>query len=105
MSSRCGVPTCRLSAMPEHASSRLCLELFLSYSYPPYMFSVVRSYSQSRMMQSSFNADGRVVKSFTSDWQCLKATVATEGVRGLWKGLGPCFIRQCPQVSIGFVVK
>jgi|UniRef100_A0A7S4FXG9 hypothetical protein len=55
---------------------------------------------KSRMMQSSFNADGRVVKSFTSDWQCLKATVATEGVRGLWKGLGPCFIRQCPQIVL-----
>lgn len=55
---------------------------------------------KSRMMQSSMNADGQIVKLFKSDWHCFKATVETEGARGLWKGLGPCFVRQCPQIVL-----
>eukprot|EP00667_Euglena_gracilis_P014083 EG_transcript_14556 len=53
---------------------------------------------KSRMMQSSINADGQLVKLYHSDWHCMRAMLATEGVSGFLKGLGPCFMRQCPQI-------
>ena len=51
-------------------------------------------------MQSSINADGKVVKMYKNDFDCFSQTLRHEGARGLWKGLGPAFMRQTPQVWV-----
>eukprot|EP01012_Entosiphon_sulcatum_P053956 TRINITY_DN7436_c0_g1_i1.p1 TRINITY_DN7436_c0_g1~~TRINITY_DN7436_c0_g1_i1.p1 ORF type:complete len:290 (+),score=14.03 TRINITY_DN7436_c0_g1_i1:274-1143(+) len=55
---------------------------------------------KSRMMQSSVKADGNIVKAYSTDWHCVAHTYSVEGFRGFYKGLVPCFFRQCPQVVL-----
>lgn len=59
---------------------------------------------KSRMMQSSINADGALVKVYHSDLHCMRAMLSTEGVAGFWKGLGPCFMRQGPQIILMWLI-
>jgi len=59
---------------------------------------------KARMMQSSINADGKVVKMYKNDFDCFYQTLRHEGARGLWKGLGPAFMRQTPQIVLMWVL-
>eukprot|EP01065_Artemidia_motanka_P017030 TRINITY_DN205_c0_g2_i1.p1 TRINITY_DN205_c0_g2~~TRINITY_DN205_c0_g2_i1.p1 ORF type:complete len:329 (+),score=98.45 TRINITY_DN205_c0_g2_i1:92-988(+) len=61
---------------------------------------------KSRMMQSRARPAGveTSIQSYTSDWDCVRKTFKAEGVRGFYKGLAPCFMRQCPQVILMWVI-
>ena len=61
---------------------------------------------KSRMMQSA-NLPKRNITSlvhYTSDLDCVYKTYNFEGVRGFYKGLLPCFMRQCPQVVLMWMI-
>lgn len=51
---------------------------------------------KARMMQTRPGQYGSALR-------CVWATVRTEGARGLYKGLGPNLLRQCPQVMLMWV--
>ena len=61
---------------------------------------------KSRMMQSSNipKSGCTTLINYTSDWDCVKQTYKFEGVRGFYKGLLPCFMRQCPQVILMWMI-
>lgn len=56
---------------------------------------------KSRMMNSTQEGQhGNPGVKYTSSWHCLKATLRVEGVRGLYKGFLPTYMRMGPQVII-----
>ncbi|KAJ9469174.1 putative mitochondrial 2-oxoglutarate/malate carrier protein [Diplonema papillatum] len=62
---------------------------------------------KSRMMQSQTMPANVAITSlthYTSDWDCVVKTWKYEGVRGFYKGLLPCFMRQCPQVIFMWMI-
>ncbi|KAJ9466823.1 putative mitochondrial 2-oxoglutarate/malate carrier protein [Diplonema papillatum] len=61
---------------------------------------------KSRVMQAkSAPKDGvSSLVHYTSDWECVKRTYKIEGIRGFYKGLIPCFMRQCPQVILMWMI-
>eukprot|EP01059_Diplonema_ambulator_P023588 TRINITY_DN390_c0_g6_i1.p1 TRINITY_DN390_c0_g6~~TRINITY_DN390_c0_g6_i1.p1 ORF type:complete len:320 (+),score=68.68 TRINITY_DN390_c0_g6_i1:48-962(+) len=64
---------------------------------------------KSRMMQSQSIPKNSAkitptLMSYTSDLDCVIKTYKYEGVRGFYKGLIPCFMRQCPQVIFMWVI-
>eukprot|EP01062_Namystynia_karyoxenos_P047612 TRINITY_DN359_c0_g1_i3.p2 TRINITY_DN359_c0_g1~~TRINITY_DN359_c0_g1_i3.p2 ORF type:complete len:297 (+),score=94.78 TRINITY_DN359_c0_g1_i3:92-982(+) len=61
---------------------------------------------KSRMMQSRavpLHA-ATTLKTYTSNWDCVRQTWQFEGVRGFYKGIGATFMRQCPQVVLMWVI-
>eukprot|EP01064_Diplonema_japonicum_P011144 TRINITY_DN1840_c0_g2_i1.p1 TRINITY_DN1840_c0_g2~~TRINITY_DN1840_c0_g2_i1.p1 ORF type:complete len:302 (+),score=51.69 TRINITY_DN1840_c0_g2_i1:903-1808(+) len=64
---------------------------------------------KSRMMQSqSIPKNSATITptlmTYTSDLDCVVKTYKYEGIRGFYKGLIPCFMRQCPQVIFMWVI-
>lgn len=61
---------------------------------------------KSRMMQSSTipSSAQTSLATYTSDVDCVRKTWRFEGIRGFYKGLTPCFMRQCPQVVLMWVI-
>lgn len=41
---------------------------------------------------------------YDSTWHCIRTTVATEGVKGLYKGMVPCFLKVVPSMAIAFMI-
>jgi len=54
--------------------------------------------AKTRMMNMARTSSG--VPLYSSTLDCLRKTVASEGIRGLYKGLTPTFARQCPYVVV-----
>jgi hypothetical protein len=55
------------------------------------------------MLQPRDAATGRGLR-YASTLDCLRQSVRAEGVRALWKGLGPAFARQGPHCVVNFLV-
>ncbi|TMW61319.1 hypothetical protein Poli38472_012510 [Pythium oligandrum] len=55
-----------------------------------------------RRFQLSSMRAGETGETYTSTWGGLRAIVRTEGVRGLYKGLAPNFIKVVPSIAIMF---
>ena len=55
------------------------------------------------MLQPRDAATGRGLL-YASTMDCLRQSVRAEGVRALWKGLGPAFARQAPHCIVNFLV-
>lgn len=66
-----------------------------------YPLSLVRTRMQA---QGSPTALGRDAVVYTGMWDVFVKTVKNEGIRGLYKGLGPNYLKVIPSVSISYLV-
>ncbi len=55
-----------------------------------------------RRMQLQGMSGSHDLPVYTSTWNCITETVRTEGVRGMYKGLVPCFLKVVPSMAIAF---
>lgn len=55
-----------------------------------------------RRMQLVGMKGGHDLPQYRSTWHCVTETVKSEGVRGMYKGLVPCFLKVMPSMAIAF---
>jgi solute carrier family 25 phosphate transporter 23/24/25/41 len=55
-----------------------------------------------RRMQLQGMQGGHDLPAYTSTWHCITHTVKTEGVKGMYKGMGACFLKVVPSMAIAF---
>lgn len=55
-----------------------------------------------RRMQLSGMKGSHDLPAYRNTWHCITHTVATEGIRGMYKGMIPCFLKVVPSMAVAF---
>jgi solute carrier family 25 phosphate transporter 23/24/25/41 len=57
-----------------------------------------------RMQLSGMKIEAVNLPTYRNSWHCIQHTVATEGVRGMYKGMIPCVMKVAPSMAISFAL-
>ncbi|KNC50306.1 thiamine pyrophosphate carrier 1 [Thecamonas trahens ATCC 50062] len=88
--------------MPMWASAAVGASSGALAKFAVYPLDLVRRRMQVQGLERSAEYGGRL-PSYTSSWQCLRATLHLSGVRGLYQGLLPAMLKVIPASIVTFV--
>lgn len=86
-----------------HVTAALAAGLFSTFWMNPFDVMKSRMMNQNGTAAISTNVSG-LASTYTSQLDCFRQTIQTEGISALWKGFGPAYARIGPRVVIIFVV-
>eukprot|EP00884_Botryococcus_braunii_P022326 jgi/Botrbrau1/8778/Bobra.0330s0010.3 len=56
------------------------------------------------VIKSGIQVDSYTNPKYRGTWDCTKKMYASEGIRGFWRGFGPCLVRSFPANAVCFMV-